>query len=121
MQRPGLAECPYPVSNKNIIICAIYTAAKIMSIRSIHGTTVFAHPKKGFLGQIMVLTRMLLRPQEPLVHRNSTYSNAIERVVLPLTLCTIIELSELEKDLAYVEDSRRFLPVTTHSPLTSDQ
>jgi hypothetical protein len=50
---------PYPVSNKNSIICAIcilYTTAKIMSIRIIHGTTVFAHPEKGFFCQIMVLT-----------------------------------------------------------------
>jgi hypothetical protein len=72
MQRPGLAECPYPVSNKNSIICAIYTAAKIMTIMSIQLTV---HPEKGFFCQVTVLIgqNAFETSSAPLVHRNSVH------------------------------------------------
>jgi hypothetical protein len=65
------------------VFCTIYTTAKIMCIRSIHGTTVFAHPEKRILGTNHGTYQNAFETSgAPLVHSNSTstYSNVIERV-----------------------------------------
>jgi hypothetical protein len=58
------------------------TGSGFHSIRSIHGTTVFAHQEKGFFCQIKVLTdqNAFETSGAPLVHSNSIYSSIIERV-----------------------------------------